>query len=82
VDGRTGEAIITSADAGKYQQTWRDPITGTTQTRMITGTGVGRTFELIIDPTTTHILATEYFDEGEVTEYTVNVSQGVVNSVR
>jgi hypothetical protein len=82
VDGDTGEAIITSADAGKYQHTWRDPITGTTHTQIDTGTGEGRTFELILDPNTTHILATEYLDKGQVIEYTVNVSQGVVNSVR
>jgi hypothetical protein len=82
VDGRTGEAIITSADAGKYRQTWRDPINGTTHTRTVTGTGDGTSFQLIMDPNTTQILATEYTDKGQVTQYTVNVSQGVVNSVR
>lgn len=82
VDGRTGEAIITSADAGKYRQTWRDPTSATTHTQVITGTGEGSSFELLLDPNTTQILATEYLDNGQVTEYTVNVSQGVVNSVR
>jgi hypothetical protein len=82
VDGRTGEAIIASADAGKYRQTWRDPANGTTHTRTVTGTGEGTSFELILDPDTTQILATEYVDKGQVTEYTVNVSQGVVNSDR
>jgi hypothetical protein len=82
VDGRTGEAIITSADAGRYQQTWRDPTNGTTHTRTVTGTGNGSSFELILDPNTTQILATEYSNKGLVTEYTVNVSQGIVNSDR
>lgn len=82
VDGRAGEAIVTSADAGKYRQTWRDPISGTRHTRVVTGTGIGTSFELILDPNTTRILATEYLDKGQVSEYTVNVSQGVVNSAR
>jgi hypothetical protein len=82
VDGRTGEAIITSADAGKYQETWNDPISGTTHTRTVTGTGFASSFELILDPNTTQILATEYLKKGQVTEYTVNVSHGVVNSDR
>jgi hypothetical protein len=74
----TGEAIVTSADAGRYQL--RDASNQTTQTRI--GTGIGTSFELIIDPNTTRILATEYVDKGQVSEYAVNVSQGVVNSVQ
>ena len=83
VYGRTGEAIVTSADAGKYRETWRDPLGGSTHTRAVTGTGIGKSFELIFDPNTTRILATQYLDKkGQVTEYAVNVSQGVVNSDR
>jgi hypothetical protein len=78
VAGRTGEAITTSADAGKYRT--RDGLTHGTHTYI--GTGIGTSFELIFDPNTTRILATEYLDKGHVSEYAVNVSEGVVNSDR
>jgi hypothetical protein len=48
----------------------------------VTGTGFASSFELILDPDTTQILATEYLKKGQVTEYTVNVAHGVVNSDR
>jgi len=78
--GRTGEAIVASANAGRYRLIGDGVMSE--PSHELRGTGIGTSFELILDPDTTQILATEYVRNGRVTEYSVNVSQGVVNSDR